>query len=72
MLVMTGFEDSQVQYWEPAKYVAKLRALKTDDNVLVLRTNMEAGHGGATGRLKQHRETALEYAFLLDLADIHD
>jgi len=72
LLVMTAFEDSQVQYWEPAKYVARLRALKTDDNVLVLRTNMEAGHGGATGRLKQHRETALEYAFLLDLADIHD
>ncbi len=72
MLVMTAFEDSQVQYWEPAKYVAKLRAFKTDDNVLVLRTNMEAGHGGATGRLKQHRETALEFAFLLDLADIHE
>jgi len=70
MLVTTGFEDSQVQYWEPAKYVAKLRALGADDHALLLRTNMEAGHGGASGRLKQHRETALEYAFLLNLAGI--
>ena len=68
ILVTTGFHDSQVQYWEPAKYVAKLRALKTDDNTLLLRTNMQAGHGGATGRLKKHRETAMDYAFLLDLA----
>jgi oligopeptidase B len=68
LLLTTGFHDSQVQYWEPAKYVAKMRALKTDDHRLLLKTNMEAGHGGASGRFKQHRETALAYAFLLDLA----
>ena len=71
MLVTTGLHDSQVQYWEPAKWVAKLRATKTDANRLILKTNMEAGHGGATGRFKRHRETALDYAFLLDLAGIH-
>jgi oligopeptidase B len=70
ILMTTGFQDSQVQYWDPAKYVAKMRDLKTDDNILILRTNMEAGHGGATGRLKQHRETAMEYAFILDLMGI--
>ena len=70
ILMTTGLEDSQVQYWEPAKYVAKMRDLKTDDNLLLLRTNFEAGHGGATGRLKQHKETAQEYAFLLDMAGI--
>jgi oligopeptidase B len=70
MLVTTGLHDSQVQYWEPAKWVARLRARKTDDNLLLLKTNMEAGHGGASGRLKQYRETAFEYAFLLDLAGI--
>ena len=68
MLVTTGLHDSQVQYWEPAKWVAKLRELKTDDNVLLLRTNMETGHGGASGRFQVYRETAQEYAFLLDLA----
>ncbi len=66
MLVTTGLHDSQVQYWEPAKWVARMRAVKTDQNLLVMHTNMEAGHGGASGRFKQHRETALEYAFLLD------
>jgi len=71
-LVTTGLHDSQVQFWEPAKYVAKMRALKTDDNRLILKTNMEAGHGGATGRLKRHKETALDYAFLLDLAGTGD
>jgi oligopeptidase B len=70
MMVTTGLHDSQVQFWEPAKYVAKLRALKTDDNRLILKTNMEAGHGGATGRLKRHKETSLDYAFLLDLIGI--
>ena len=70
MLVTTGLHDSQVQYWEPAKWVARLRARKTDDNLILLKTNMEAGHGGASGRLKQYRETAFEYAFLLDLAGI--
>ncbi len=71
LLVTTGLHDSQVQYWEPAKWVARLRATKTDANRLILKTNMEAGHGGATGRFKRHRETALDYAFLLDLAGIH-
>jgi oligopeptidase B len=68
MLVTTGLHDSQVQYWEPAKWVAKLRATKTDDHLLLLRTNMAAGHGGASGRLRRNEETAFAYAFLLDLA----
>lgn len=68
LLVTTGLQDSQVQYWEPAKWVARLRALKTDKNRLLLYTNMGAGHGGATGRFKRHRETSQDYAFLLDLA----
>ena len=67
MLVTTGLHDSQVQYWEPAKWVAKLRDRKTDDNLLLLFTNMETGHSGASGRFETHRETALEYAFLLKL-----
>lgn len=66
MFVGTGLWDSQVQYWEPAKYVARLRAKKTDDNVLVFRTNMEAGHGGKSGRFQRFRETAEQYAFMLD------
>ncbi len=70
ILMTTGLEDSQVQYWEPAKYTAKMRDLKTDDNLLILKTNFEAGHGGATGRMKKHKETALEYAFMLDLTGI--
>jgi len=69
MLVTTGFFDSQVQYWEPAKWVAKLRDKKTDDNYLLMDTNMEAGHGGASGRLKRYRKTALNYSFLLWLED---
>ena len=68
MLVTTGLHDSQVQYWEPAKWVARLRAKKTDGNLLLLKTNMSAGHGGASGRFDRYRETALVYAFLLDLA----
>jgi oligopeptidase B len=67
MLVTTGLWDSQVQYWEPAKWVAKLRDMKTDDNRLLLHINMEAGHGGASGRFRKYKETALEYAFMLDL-----
>lgn len=66
MLVTTGFHDSQVQYWEPAKWVAKLRELKTNDENLLLHCNMEAGHGGASGRFQRYKETALEYAFLLN------
>ncbi len=72
MLVTTGFHDSQVQYWEPAKWVAKLRAMKTDNNTLILRTNMETGHGGTTGRFKRYEEIAQEYAFVLDLAGIKE
>jgi len=67
MLVTTGLFDSQVQYWEPAKWVAKLRDKKTDNNILMLHTNMEAGHGGASGRFRRYRETALQYAFFLTL-----
>lgn len=66
-LVTTGLHDSQVQYWEPAKWVAKLRDMKTDNNVLLLHTNMEAGHGGKSGRFEALKEVAMEYAFLLDL-----
>ena len=65
LLVLAGFHDSQVQYWEPAKWVAKLRALKTDTRPLLLKTNMDAGHGGVSGRYRRYRDTALEYAFLL-------
>ena len=66
MLVTTGLWDSQVQYYEPAKWVAKLRALKTDDQPLLLYVDMEAGHGGKAGRFQSYREIAMEYAFILD------
>ncbi len=66
MLVTTGLHDSQVQYWEPAKWVAKLRDMKTDDNLLLLHTNMSAGHGGSSGRFERYKVIALEYAFILD------
>ncbi|MCP4459681.1 MAG: S9 family peptidase [Cytophagales bacterium] len=72
MLVTTGLFDSQVQYWEPAKWVAKLRDMKTDNNVLIMDCDMEAGHGGASGRFKKYRTTALQYAFLLDLEGIKE
>jgi oligopeptidase B len=65
MLVKTAWNDSQVMYWEAAKYVAKLRAMTTDGNVLVLKTNMGAGHGGASGRYDYLKEIALDYAFVL-------
>jgi len=65
ILITTGFHDNQVQYWEPAKFVAKLRQMKTDQNVLMLHVDMESGHNGASGRFKIHHETAMEYAFIL-------
>lgn len=68
LLVTTGLHDSQVQYWEPAKWVARLRERKTDKNPLLLHTNLEAGHGGASGRFQRLKEVALEYTFILDLA----
>tara|TARA_Y100000589_G_scaffold329530_1_gene376370 strand:+ start:14512 stop:16557 length:2046 start_codon:yes stop_codon:yes gene_type:complete len=70
LLVTTGLHDSQVQYWEPAKWVAKLRELKTDKNLLLLKTNMDTGHGGASGRYEYYKEVALNYAFLLDQAGL--
>jgi len=70
-LVTTGLHDSQVQYWEPAKWVAKLRELKTDTHILLLKTNMDAGHGGASGRFEALKEVATDYSFLLDLEGIH-
>ena len=70
MLVTTGYHDSQVQYWEPAKWVAKLRDMKTDNNPLVMYCNMDTGHGGASGRFERYKETAMEYAFLLELAGL--
>ncbi len=72
MLVKTGLNDSQVMYWEPAKYVAKLRTLKTDTNTLLFKTNMGAGHGGASGRYDYLREIALDYAFLLNELGIRE
>ena len=72
LLVTTGYWDSQVQYWEPAKWVAKLRAYKTDDNLLLLYCDMDVGHGGASGRFKRFKEVALEYAFLLKLENIKE
>ena len=69
MLITTGLHDSQVQYWEPAKWAAKLRALKTDHNPLYLKTEMDYGHGGASGRFEGYKEVALEYAFMLDVLE---
>ncbi|ACU08857.1 secreted peptidase, family S9 [Flavobacteriaceae bacterium 3519-10] len=72
ILITTGLHDSQVQYWEPAKWTAKLRELKTDDNLLLFKTDMSAGHGGASGRFESLKEDALEYAFLLKLENKTD
>ena len=69
MFITTGLWDSQVQYYEPAKWIAKLRALKTDQNLMFLHTDMEAGHGGKSGRFQRYREIAMEYAFLLHQAE---
>ena len=72
MLITTGYWDSQVQYWEPAKWIAKLRELKTDNNLLIMDCDMESGHGGASGRFKRYESTALNYAFYLDLEGISE
>jgi oligopeptidase B len=72
LLVTTGLHDSQVQYWEPAKWVAKLRAMKTDQNLLILKTDMTSGHGGASGRFARYKIIAFEYVFLLDLVGINN
>lgn len=72
MLITTGLHDSQVQYWESAKWVAKLREMKTDENILLFHTNLDAGHGGASGRFEALKEVAEEYAFLLDLEGIRE
>ena len=66
MLVTTGLHDSQVQYFEPAKWVAKLRELKTDKNILIMHTNMKTGHSGASGRFDALKETARDYSFIID------
>jgi oligopeptidase B len=66
LLVTAGLNDPRVQYWEPAKWTAKLRQMKTDNNRLFMKTNMGAGHGGACGRFDRLKEHALEYAFILD------
>jgi oligopeptidase B len=71
MLVTTGLNDPRVAYWEPAKWVARMRTMKTDDNVLILRTNMGAGHGGSSGRYDALREQAFRYAFILHNLGIH-
>lgn len=70
LLITTGYWDSQVQYWEPAKWIAKLREMKTDDHQLMMYCNMDVGHGGASGRFKRYKEVAMEYAFLLNLEGI--
>ena len=72
ILVTSGYWDSQVQYWEPAKYVAKLRDHKTDNNLLLFWCNMDAGHGGKSGRFEALKEVALEYAFMMDLVGIKE
>jgi oligopeptidase B len=69
MLITTGFHDSQVQYWEPAKWTARLREMNTSDNLILLHTNMDFGHGGASGRFQVYHEIAMEYAFMLMLLD---
>ena len=70
LMVTTGLHDSQVQYFEPAKWVARLRDRRTDNNRLIMHTNMDAGHGGASGRYRQYHETAEEFAFMIDLAGL--
>jgi len=69
-MVTGGLNDPRVTYWEPAKWTAKMRAMKTDDNPIVMKINMGAGHGGKTGRFEQIRETAEEFAFVLKAFDL--
>jgi oligopeptidase B len=71
MFVTTGLHDSQVQYFEPAKWVAKLRAMKTDNNLLILDVDMASGHGGASGRFARYKRTAMQYAFILDQMELN-
>ena len=71
-LITTGYWDSQVQYWEPAKWIAKLRDEKTDDNIMIMHCNMETGHGGASGRFARYKEVAMEYAFMFMLEGIEE
>ena len=68
ILALAGLTDPRVTYWEPAKWVAKLRTLSTGKNLIALRTNMDAGHGGAAGRFDRLKEVALSYAFAIDVA----
>ena len=70
MLITAGLNDPRVQYWEPAKWTAKLRAMKTDNNLLLLKTNMGEGHSGKSGRYKQIEEDAFYYAFMLKSLDL--
>jgi oligopeptidase B len=70
LLVTTGLHDSQVQYWEPAKWVARLRAKKTDSNRVLFYTNLDAGHGGASARYQRYAEMARVFAFMIDLAGV--
>ena len=72
LLITTGFHDSQVQYWEPAKWIAKLRDMRTNNNLLLLHTNMDFGHGGASGRFEYYKDVALQYAFMFHLLDIKE
>jgi oligopeptidase B len=72
ILVTTGYWDSQVQYWEPAKYIAKMRTLNTGKQPVLFWCNMEAGHGGKSGRFEALKEIAMEYAFMMDLVGIKD
>ncbi len=72
ILITTGYWDSQVQYWEPVKWIAKLREMKTDNNLLLMDCNMDIGHGGASGRFERFKRTALVYSFMLDLENIQD
>jgi len=72
MLITAGLNDPRVQYWEPAKWTAKLRSMKTDNNILLLKTNMGAGHSGASGRYDSLRDEAFEYAFVCDVLDIDE